>query len=92
MDHSRPVGDVYPVPPDADPKEHGHVIGAAIFRSPEAMLNLRWGTPTDIWSFGATVCTQSYHRLNPTDIMSREAYQSDMGRRLAYLYSWRHVT
>ena len=26
-----------------------------MFRSPEAMLNLRWRTPTDIWSFGATV-------------------------------------
>jgi len=35
--------------------ETGHVIGAHMFRSPEAMLNLRWGTPTDIWSFGATV-------------------------------------
>jgi len=44
-----------------DPKDHvkiggfGHITGAAIFRSPEAMLNLRWGTPTDIWSFGTTV-------------------------------------
>ncbi|KAH8820339.1 kinase-like domain-containing protein [Xylogone sp. PMI_703] len=44
-----------------DPKDHlklgeeGHVIGAYMFRSPEAMLNLRWGTPTDIWSFGATL-------------------------------------
>ena len=47
-------GDVYRVDPNADPLE-GHIIGAAIFRSPEAMLNLRWGTPTDIWSFGATV-------------------------------------
>ncbi|TVY17231.1 3-phosphoinositide-dependent protein kinase B [Lachnellula arida] len=33
----------------------GSHIGAAIFRSPEAMLNLRWGPSTDIWSFGATV-------------------------------------
>ena len=33
----------------------GPDIGAAIFRSPEAMLNLRWGSSTDIWSFGATV-------------------------------------
>lgn len=31
-----------------------HVIGATIFRSPEAMLNLIWGPPTDIWSLGAT--------------------------------------
>jgi len=33
----------------------GPHIGAAIFRSPEAMLELRWGHSTDIWSFGATV-------------------------------------
>lgn len=47
-------GDTCTIDPNADPLE-GHVIGAAIFRSPEAMLNLRWKTPTDIWSFGATV-------------------------------------
>ncbi|TVY78112.1 Serine/threonine-protein kinase US3-like protein [Lachnellula suecica] len=35
--------------------ENGHVIGAHMFRSPEAMLNLKWGTPTDIWSFGTTL-------------------------------------
>ncbi|KAK0128745.1 hypothetical protein ONS95_000700 [Cadophora gregata] len=50
-------GDVYRV----DPKDHvkvgedGHMIGAHMFRSPEAMLNLRWGTATDIWSFGTTL-------------------------------------
>ena len=48
-------GDTFRVNPNADPNEDGHIIGAAIFRSPEAMLNLRWGTPTDIWSLGATV-------------------------------------
>lgn len=30
------------------------IISATIFRSPEAMLNLIWGPPTDIWSLGAT--------------------------------------
>ncbi|KAL8929960.1 MAG: hypothetical protein Q9208_001104 [Pyrenodesmia sp. 3 TL-2023] len=29
--------------------------GAAIFRSPEAMLQIGWGTATDIWSLGATL-------------------------------------
>ena len=52
-------GDVFYVDLNADPKdmakEDGHVIGAAVFRSPEAMLNLKWGIATDIWSFGATV-------------------------------------
>lgn len=38
------------------PCENGHMIGAHMFRSPKAMLNFRWGTPTDIWwSFGTTV-------------------------------------
>jgi casein kinase II subunit alpha len=44
-----------------NPKEHmrpgafGQPIGAAIFRSPEALLSMKWGAPTDIWSFGTTV-------------------------------------
>ncbi|EPE36450.1 Protein kinase-like (PK-like) [Glarea lozoyensis ATCC 20868] len=44
-----------------DPKEYlkigldGPHVGAAIFRSPEAMLQLRWGQSTDIWSYGATL-------------------------------------
>lgn len=49
-------GDAYRFNPKPNPFEEGHVIGAAIFRSPEAMLNLRWGPPTDIWSLGTTVC------------------------------------
>lgn len=35
--------------------ESGHVIGAHMFRTPKAMLSLRWGAPTDIWSFGTTI-------------------------------------
>ena len=31
-----------------------YIIGATIFQSLEAMLNLIWGPPTDIWSLGAT--------------------------------------
>ena len=50
-------GDVYRYDKNADPLEEGHTISAAIFRSPEAQLNLRWGPPTDIWSLGATVCS-----------------------------------
>ena len=48
-------GDAYRFNPNADPFEEGHSIGALIYRSPEAMLNLRWGPQTDIWSLGATV-------------------------------------
>lgn len=52
-------GDAFRVDLNADPKdmakEDEHIIGAAIFRSPEAMLNLKWGTSTDIRSFRTTV-------------------------------------
>ena len=51
--------DVYRLGADVNALEEGHTISAAIFRSPEAQLNLRWGSPTDIWSLGATVCKWS---------------------------------
>lgn len=35
--------------------KEGHTIGAPIWRSPEALLGLSWGTLTDIWSFGTAV-------------------------------------
>lgn len=35
-----------------------------MFRSPEAMLDLVWGTATDIWSFGATVRPQLSRTCN----------------------------
>lgn len=61
--------DIYRVDPNADVFEEGHIIGAAIFRSPEANLQLRWGTPTDIWSFGATLISlifgQNWHIFVP---------------------------
>jgi casein kinase II subunit alpha len=41
------------------------VIGAAIFRSPEALLGLKWSTPTYIWSFGTTV-KPPHHPLLPS--------------------------
>ena len=31
------------------------LIGAPIWRSPEAQLQIGWGTPTDIWSLGTMV-------------------------------------
>lgn len=81
------LGDACIIDPNADPLQ-GHVIGAAIFRSPEAMLNLRWKAPTDIWSFGATVsCTYSFH--SPTSLLTTATTiivdQSHLGRQLAHL-------
>ncbi|RMX77957.1 hypothetical protein D0869_09469, partial [Hortaea werneckii] len=40
-----------------------HVIGAGIFRSPEALLRLHWSTSTDIWSFGATLMSLFWGRV-----------------------------
>lgn len=56
-------GDACLVNPRDDLKlgETGHLIGAHMFRSPEAMLSLRWGSPTDVWSFGTTVGDLTLH-------------------------------
>lgn len=35
--------------------KEGHLIGTSISRSPEATLQLHWGTATDVWSFGNAV-------------------------------------
>lgn len=57
-------GDVYRGESTAGPPEGSHVISAAIFRSPEAQLNLRWGPPTDIWSLGITVSSRVHVLLD----------------------------
>lgn len=43
------------VPADSAYAKDGDLIGAPIWRSPEAHLRIPWGTQTDIWSFGAMV-------------------------------------
>ncbi|KAH8751781.1 kinase-like domain-containing protein [Hyaloscypha sp. PMI_1271] len=58
-----------------DPKNYlkvgmeGPHKGAAIFRSPEAMMQLRWGQSTDIWSFGTTLISLiwglNWHMFKP---------------------------
>lgn len=54
---------------DPADKSDGTAIGASIFPSPEATPNLRWGPPTDIWSFGATMISlifgEDYHSFRP---------------------------
>ncbi|WQF82180.1 Putative protein kinase [Colletotrichum destructivum] len=47
----------------------GHLIGTGLTRSPEATLQLPWGTATDIWSFGNAILSLlfsgGYHLFNP---------------------------
>jgi serine/threonine protein kinase len=43
------------VPATFDYANDGDIIGASIFRSPEANFRLPWGQSADIWSFGTTV-------------------------------------
>lgn len=38
---------------DSTYAREGDSIGTPMFRSPEAHLQMSWGTTTDIWSFGA---------------------------------------
>lgn len=40
---------------DSEIAKEGHLIGTSISRSPEATLQLHWGTATDVWSFGNAV-------------------------------------
>ncbi|KAI0179788.1 serine/threonine protein kinase [Hypoxylon sp. FL1284] len=54
---------------DSQFAKDGHLIGAAFTRSPEAMFQLSWGTPTDIWSFGNAILSLvhggGYHQFDP---------------------------
>lgn len=44
------------VPATSGYAKDGDLIGAPIWRSPEAQLGIPWDTSSDIWSFGAMVC------------------------------------
>ncbi|EGP89626.1 uncharacterized protein MYCGRDRAFT_37854 [Zymoseptoria tritici IPO323] len=70
-------GDAWDVGFDSNPQGTRHAIGAAIFRSPEALFGLKWSTPTDIWSFGATasckclislIWGRNFHIFKPRDM------------------------
>ncbi|EAW13304.1 putative serine/threonine protein kinase [Aspergillus clavatus NRRL 1] len=48
--------------------QHGDPIGTPIFRSPEAHLQMTWGTATDIWSFNG------FHIFKPDVPADHDAY------------------
>ncbi|KAH7551805.1 hypothetical protein BM1_09439 [Bipolaris maydis] len=41
--------------------KESYPIGGDFMRSPETMLGLSWGTPTDVWSFGNAFYSEWYH-------------------------------
>ncbi|KAL8931623.1 MAG: hypothetical protein Q9211_006832, partial [Gyalolechia sp. 1 TL-2023] len=64
-------GDAYRFNPKADPLEEGHVIGAAIFRSAEAMLNLSYAPnmfPDEIAQLISLVFGHHWHIFKPKDV------------------------
>lgn len=78
------------VPADSAYAKDSDVIGAPIWRSPEAQLRIGWGTPTDIWSFGAIVCISThniYSLSNMTD--SVLAHNINIRRQLLHLQTKR---
>ncbi|KAK1986496.1 kinase-like domain-containing protein [Colletotrichum cereale] len=62
-------GMVHTVSIDSGFAREGHVIGAVFVRSPVAMLQLSWGTSTDVWSFGNAILSLvhrgGYHHFDP---------------------------
>lgn len=80
------TGDACNVGFATDPRGTAHVIGAAIFRSPEALLGLKWSTPTDIWSFGATASLVYTPPLTPKNLAHPffVAHQSHLGAKFPH--------
>lgn len=65
----------------------GDSIGTPIFRSPEAHLQMRWGTSTDIWSFGAMVSSHTAQCVAVGQLMinSSPAYQPSIRGRVPHI-------
>ncbi|KAE8330980.1 kinase-like domain-containing protein [Aspergillus sergii] len=67
------------VPADSAYAKDGDLIGAPIWRSPEAQLRIGWGTQTDIWSFGALLITllsaDNFFLFNPDVPADHDKYE-----------------
>ena len=62
---------------DSSYARNGDPIGTPIFRSPEAHLQMKWGTATDSWSFGAMVSP---------GIVTAVMYRCQIIQRLTFIY------
>ncbi|EGS17660.1 uncharacterized protein CTHT_0070000 [Thermochaetoides thermophila DSM 1495] len=67
----------------------GHLIGGSTSRSPEALFQLHWGTPTDVWSFGNAILSlihgSNYHQFDPRNegiMPDHEAYDYTVVKRM----------
>ncbi|RMY80671.1 hypothetical protein D0862_12636, partial [Hortaea werneckii] len=65
-------GDAFDANLTTHPHGAAHIIGAALFRSPEALFGLPWSSSTDIWSFGATLISlfwgRGFHIFKPAGV------------------------
>ncbi|OGM48357.1 hypothetical protein ABOM_003420 [Aspergillus bombycis] len=57
--------------------QDGDAIGTPILRSPEAQLQMRWGTATDIWSFGliSLIYGEGFHIFKPDVSADDDEYE-----------------
>lgn len=55
---------------DSSYAKGGELIGAPVWRSPEVFLNISWGPPTDIWSFGTMVNRSSNASLTFLQVLT----------------------
>lgn len=68
------LGGTYPA--DSKWAREGTPVGATLWNSPEVIMETPWNTATDIWSFGAVVCSLNIypeliiHAQVPTNLRS----------------------
>ncbi|KAL3484236.1 kinase-like domain-containing protein [Aspergillus germanicus] len=62
--------------------QRGDAIGTPIFRSPEAQMEMKWSTATDIWSFGTMLISllygEGFHIFKPNVPPDHGDYDTDI--------------